>query len=149
MILSGRMIRELKIIEPHYRRTRINTEIGEFTYGEGPCGYDIRIDQDMCLPPNGFMLGSSKEKFRMPSNVVGFVCDKSSWARRGICIQNTIIEPGWRGYLTLELTNRQNFNMTVREGLPIAQVVFHWIEGIVDAYDGKYQDQPRGPQAPL
>ncbi len=82
----------------------------------------------------------------MPDNVMGIVHDKSSWARRGITVQNTVIEPGWCGWLTLELTNHSMVAHTLRRGYPIAQVVFHYIDhAVVNPYDGKYQNQSRGP----
>ncbi len=83
----------------------------------------------------------------MPNSVMGIVHDKSSWARHGVAVQNTVIEPGWRGYLTLELTNHSQQTRTIKPGDPIAQIVFHWLdEPTKQPYEGKYQDQAAGPQ---
>lgn len=92
------------------------------------------------------MLASTIEHFTMPDDVLGEVKDKSSWARRGLAVQNTVIEPGWRGHLTLELTNHGDEGLTIHRGQPIAQIIFHQVLGLVTPYDGKYQDQARGPQ---
>jgi dCTP deaminase len=58
-----------------------------------------------------------------------------------------VIEPGWSGYLTLELTNHGHDALDILWGDPIAQIVFHWLDHATDQpYNGKYQDQKRGPQ---
>jgi len=110
----------------------------------------VRIDQDVTIPPGGFALASTMEYFSMPDDVLGIVHDKSTWARRGLAAQNTVIEPGWRGWLTLELTNHLSADtgscIVLQAGMPIVQIIFHLVDNPVDKpYDGKYQDQPRGP----
>lgn len=121
--------------------------------GVSNAGYDIAVEFDargfqrsITLASGVFVLASSIECFNMPINLVGIVHDKSSWARRGLTVQNTVIEPGWRGHLTLELHNHSRQALTIHEGQPIAQVLFHEIRSAAP-YDGKYQDQERGPVA--
>ena len=83
----------------------------------------------------------------MPNDVMGVVHDKSSWARRGLTVQNTVIEPGWRGYLTLELVYHGEGELILCYEDPIAQIVFHRLDEITDQpYTGKYQNQAYGPQ---
>lgn len=83
----------------------------------------------------------------MPNNLLGKVCDKSSWARRGLVVQNTVIEPGWHGYLTLELSNIGDEVISITRGTPIAQIVFHLLlEDTEQPYSGRYQNQDPGPQ---
>jgi len=142
MILSGKHIREYNIITPHEPRTRF----GGVSYGEGPAGYDIRTAQKIKLDAGSTTLAVSLEHFTMPNNILGLVKDKSTWARQGIFVQNTVIEPGWRGFLTLEVsftpligTYEQFY--TVLNGVGIAQIIFFRIDGQVEAYEGKYQDQ--------
>jgi len=150
MILSGNTIRERGIINPFHDRT---VSAG-MTFGVGPAGYDVRVEFDKTgeldiaqIASGGFMLASTIERFTMPNDVIGFVHDKSSWARKGLAVQNTVIEPGWFGYLTLEITNHSHRPLAIERGSPIAQVVFHFIDRpVTDAYNGKYQDQERGPQ---
>ena len=65
--------------------------------------------------------------------------------------QNTIFDPGWRGYATLELTNHDRSALAILAGDPIAQVVCHLLtEPTTQPYGfngmGKYQDQEAGPQ---
>jgi dCTP deaminase len=83
----------------------------------------------------------------MPDDILGVVHDKSSWARRGLTVQNTLIEPGWRGFLTLEITNHSHESIVLKRGMAIAQVVFHRLDEAAERpYSGKYQGQGPGPQ---
>lgn len=168
MILSAQTIRRFAMMgflaQPFNERTVVNGK----THGLSACGYDVRVEFEKGTmlrfnapePLNGyhfdnvryskgytFALASTVEEFNMPPNVMGVVHDKSSWARKGLTVQNTVIEPGWRGFLTLELVYHGQGALIVYAGDPIAQIVFHWLDAITDQpYDGKYQDQERGPQ---
>jgi dCTP deaminase len=115
------------------------------SYGLGEAGYDIRIKQKITLTPeNRFTLASAIEEFDMPSDLVGVVHDKSTWARQGLSVFNTVIEPGWFGFLTLELIYHGNGVLKIPAGAGIAQVLFH--KTTRDAsYAGKYQHQPDRP----
>ena len=125
------------------------------SYGLSIAGYDIRIKQTVTLYPLGydddkqsFALASTVERFDIPSDVLGHVADKSTWARRGMAVQNTILEPGWNGYLTIELSNHGSEVLKIESGMPIAQIVFHRLEAPVEkAYSGKYQGQEDRPIA--
>jgi dCTP deaminase len=144
MILSAQSIRQRGIIAPFFERTKH----GGYTFGLGPAGYDVRIAEDITLYAGGFTLASTVEHFDMPTDVLGIVHDKSTWARRGLALQNTVIEPGWRGYLTLELSNHVVGTLYMVAGTPIAQIIFHQLDQATDCpYSGKYQDQEAGPQA--
>jgi len=75
------------------------------------------------------------------------VHDKSSWIRKGLTLGNTVLEPGWRGYLTLELIYHGEGELIICEGDPIAQIAFEFLDAPTEQpYDGKYQNQERGPQ---
>ena len=137
------------------------------SYGLVEAGYDIRIQERIIfshgsrswptpcmvtsiMPDNSnsrcregrFILASSMEKFQMPKNLVGMVSDKSSWARQGLSVFNTVIEPGWNGILTLELVFNGNHSFTIPAGAGIAQVLFGRLSNDGDYGDGKYQDAP-------
>lgn len=179
MILSAQSIRRLctsssptkallapSMVSPFSERT----VVGGKTFGLSAAGYDVRIDfrevgyavRRMCRnrqdpPPNwgpptlngDFLLAATWEHFSMPDDVMGIVHDKSSWARKGLTVQNTVIEPGWRGYLTLELTYQgpSDGEVIITHGDPIAQIVFHRLDEVTEQpYAGKYQDQEPGPQ---
>ncbi len=142
MISSAQSIRRRAgMITPFHERTVVDG----MTFGLSPAGYDIRIAGHIFVAGGGFVLASSVERFDMPLDVLGRVTDKSTWARRGLTVQNTVIEPGWRGYLTLELTNHSGTSITIRPGSPIAQILFELLDQPTEQpYAGKYQDQRAG-----
>ena len=147
MILTGPTIRRLAILEPHVSRSLAHG----MSYGESYAGYDIRLRDRMIVWPIFARLGVSIEHFAMPDDVIGRVHDKSTLARRGVQVQNTIIEPGWRGYLTIEVTYTPlrwwKLWHVLPAGTPIAQVIFDRIDAPTAGYSGKYQDQPARPVA--
>jgi dCTP deaminase len=144
MILSAQSIRKrVGMIVPFTERSVF---MG-MTYGLGPAGYDVLIAENKIIRPGEFFLASTVEHFSMPNDVVAMVKDKSSWARKGIVLQNTVIEPGWRGYLTLEITHHGEQAITLTRGMPIAQIVFMQMDEPTEIpYNGKYQDQKAGAQ---
>jgi len=106
---------------------------------------------EVTVYPGDFVLASTIERFCIPNDVLIVAHDKSSWARRGLAVQNTIFDPGWRGYATLELTNHGRSSLSILAGDPIAQVVCHLLtEPTRQPYGingtGKYQDQEASPQ---
>lgn len=143
MILSAQSIRSrIGLITPFCERT-----VSEgMTYGLGPAGYDVRIAEDLYLRDGYFCLASTIERFDVPDDIMVKLHDKSSWARRGLFVQNTVFEPGWRGYATLELTCHSKVPLALKAGMPIAQAVFHRLdEPTTLPYGGKYQNQSAGP----
>lgn len=135
------------------------------SFGLSEAGYDIRIKQNISfnvdefscvvgvMAPDGpsftqgrFVLASAIEEFQMPPNLVGIVHDKSTWARRGLSVFNTVIEPGWNGFLTLELVYHGQEDLIIPAGSGIAQVIFHELAQPAQ-YEGKYQNQEDKPVA--
>jgi dCTP deaminase len=142
MIASAQTIRKLQPIRPFSERAR---EAG-MSFGLSAAGYDIRIRESVEVPVGGFVLASSLEEFHMPNNWLAIVHDKSTWARMGICVQNTVIEPGWTGYLTLEISNHNQAPIRIIGTSPIAQIIFHILDQATEQpYNGKYQNQPARP----
>lgn len=130
-------------VYPFFQRSKFKG----MTYGLSAAGYDIRIAQTMWIIPGVTRLASSIERFQMPNDVLARVCDKSTWARRGVFIQNTCIEPGWCGNLTLEITRGMPWPIKIEVGTPIAQIIFERLEEPTwYPYSGKYQNQRRDPQ---
>lgn len=144
MILSAQSIMRRRPIKPFCVGKLIHRGM---SYGLSAAGYDIRVDQSFVMWPLRFTLASSVEEFDMPDDLLGIVCDKSTWARRGITVQNTVIEPGWRGFLTIELCNHSWGFRRIRAGDPIAQILFLQLdEATIRPYgSGKYQAQPNRP----
>lgn len=133
--------------------------------GLSEVGYDIRLKQSVTFTPleNGdcltvvddpnegpdytegnFVLASAMEEFDMPTDLMGIVHDKSTWARQGLSVFNTVIEPGWKGFLTLELVYHGRKALHIPAGSGIAQVVFHRTCEPAQ-YQGKYQNQADKP----
>jgi dCTP deaminase len=125
------------------------------SHGLSEAGYDIRIKQELVFEAGHvlvdgdhragkFALASAIEEFDMPFDMVGVVHDKSTWARKGLSVFNTVIEPGWKGFLTLELCHHGNSFLRIPAGSGIAQVLFHSTAATA-SYEGKYQDQADYP----
>lgn len=136
---------------------------GGTSFGLGEAGYDIRIKQEIHFQNAGshfihltsedsgvgrFCLASAKDEFQMPDDLVGIVHDKSTWARRGLSVFNTVVEPGWKGFLTLELVYHGEGELLIPAGSGIAQVIFHRTSQPAH-YNGKYANQPDYPVGPL
>lgn len=132
---------------------------GGTSFGLGEAGYDIRIKQEIHFQNAGshfihltsadsgvgrFCLASAMDAFQMPDDLVGIVHDKSTWARRGLSVFNTVIEPGWHGFLTLELVYHGEDELVIPAGSGIAQVIFHRTSQPAQ-YKGKYQGQANEP----
>lgn len=162
-VLSYQSIKKADILQPFCERTI--HEPTRLSYGCGAASYDVRLAEDTYLSEGLVTLASAVEHFTMPDNVCGVVHDKSSLARAGVLVQNTFIDPGWRGYLTLEISyhllhswkrgdeqitqGRQldKEDLTLNAGTPIAQIVFHYLdEQTQQPYSGQYQNQKTGAQ---
>ena len=147
---------------------------GVISYGLSSYGYDIRvasefkvftnvhhvvvdpkdfddrsfvdINEDHCIiPPNSFALARTVEYFRIPRDVLVICLGKSTYARCGIIVNVTPLEPTWEGYLTLEISNTTPLPAKIYGGEGIAQLIF--LEGDEEpevAYadrKGKYMKQ--------
>lgn len=145
MIVNGKSLLDVEPLAPMYE-SKLTHEESNTSYGLTECGYDIRLKQGFWLFPfRSFVLGSSIEKFRMPHNLMGRVLNKSTWARRGVdASMTTNIEPGWVGFLTIELSYRGIWPIYIPAGSGICQIIFEEIKEC-RAYTGKYQNQPNKP----
>jgi dCTP deaminase len=101
---------------------------------------------DVCIiPPNSFALARSLEYIRMPRNVLGTVLGKSTYARCGIVTNFTPLEPGWHGYITIEISNTTPLPAKIYANEGIAQVLFFEGDAPCEVSyadkKGKYQGQ--------
>ena len=96
-------------------------------------------------------LASTMERFAIPHNVCGSVLDKSSFARVFVSAFNTHLDPGWDGFLTVELVNLGDTVVEYKQGDPVCQIKFEWLDEPTDLpYVGrKYSDQPARPVAAI
>lgn len=116
------------------------------SYGLSSCTYDCRSGGSVLLPVGKSVLAVTMERFRIPLNVCGSVLDKSTWARVFMTAFNTHLDPGWEGYLTVELSNLGSEAIEILPGDPLVQVKFEWLdEPTVLPYSGKYQAQGPSP----
>lgn len=146
MILSDRdikaamtMAEDPLIIDPPYHPDRLQPGSLELTLDLviqeevlGPDGYrvgwkprDLPVE-GLPMKAGDFILASSVEKVRIPTNMVALVNGKSSWAREGLVIHQTagLLDAGFRGTVTLELSIVGHGLFPLRYGMPIGQLVF-------------------------
>src|ERR1035441_4722868 len=115
MILSGNLIRQRNILSPFREKYKYRGMSG----GLSVASYDVAIAEAVLLGPRQFKLASTVEHFIMPLDVCADVKDKSTWARLGLDVKNTFIDPGWRGYLTLEISNNTDDILEIYANSPI------------------------------
>ena len=174
-ILSDRWIRRMAeekgMIEPFVDAQKRE---GVISYGLSSYGYDARVgtdfkiftnvnssvvdpknfDQqsfvdrntDVCIiPPNSFALARTVEYFRIPRDVLVICVGKSTYARCGIIVNVTPLEPEWEGHVTLEFSNTTPLPAKIYAGEGIAQILFLRADAACrTSYadkKGKYQDQ--------
>ena len=118
----------------------------------GHCADDkqqhLSFDSEYVLHPNEFILGSTKEYVTMLRDLVAQVDGKSSLGRLGIAIHITagFIDPNFHGNITLEIKNVSNKPFTLKDGMPIAQLVFFTLTSPCDrgygdsSLNSHYQD---------
>lgn len=85
----------------------------------------VDIETDRCvIPPRSFALAVSVEYFRIPDDVLTICIGKSTYARCGIIVNVTPFEPGWEGYVTLEISNTTPLPAVIYANEGLAQVLF-------------------------
>lgn len=85
----------------------------------------VRRDTDVCIiPPNSFVLGRTIEKFKIPKDVLVVCLGKSTYARCGLIVNVTPLEPGWEGYVTLEISNTTPLPAKVYANEGVCQFLF-------------------------
>jgi len=126
---------------------------GCISYGLSSYGYDVRVSnhfkiftdvdsvivdpkkfsdksfvnrtlEECIIPPNSFVLATTVEWFKIPRDVMAFCVGKSTYARIGISVGCTPLEPEWSGQITLELANTTPIPAKVYANEGIAQVIF-------------------------
>lgn len=103
-------------------------------------------DVDSCIiPPNSYALTSSLEYFKMPRDVLAICVGKSTYARAGVIVNLTPLEPGWEGNLTIEISNSTRLPVKIYAEEGIGQLLFLGSsEPCYTSYadrSGKYQGQ--------
>ncbi len=175
MIKSDKWIRQMcrtaDMIDPFVER---QDGKGKISYGLSSYGYDIRVADEYkvftnvhgtivdpkkfdekafvdikapecVVPPNSFALARSVEMFRIPREVLAVCLGKSTYARCGIIVNVTPLEPGWAGYLTIEISNTTPLPAKIYSNEGIAQLLFFGGDQVCETSysdrQGKYMDQ--------
>ena len=106
----------------------------------------VDIESDVCvIPPNSFALARTVEYFKIPRKVLTICLGKSTYARCGIIVYVTPLEPEWEGHVTLEFSNTTNLPAKIYAGEGVAQMIFFESDEDCDVSykdrGGKYQGQ--------
>jgi len=153
-VLSDRWIKKMalekEMIKPFIAEQIRNNNI---SYGLSSFGYDARVSNDFkvftnvdsvivdpknfknnsfvsrkvdecIIPPNSFALASTVEYFKIPNDVLVICLGKSTYARCGIIVNVTPLEPGWEGYVTLEFSNTTPLPAKIYANEGAAQFIF-------------------------
>ena len=110
---------------------------------------EIQDDSPFILHPGEFVLGSTLENIELPEDLVARLEGKSSLGRIGLVIHSTagFVDPGWKGHLTLELSNLARLPITLYHGMKIGQISYLQLSTAADRLYGsaslgsKYQGQ--------
>lgn len=113
----------------------------------------VDITSDICIiPPNSFALARSVEYFRIPRNVLVICLGKSTYARCGIIVNVTPLEPEWEGHITLEFSNTTPLPAKIYANEGVAQLLFLESDEVCETSykdrGGKYQGQ-KGVTLPI
>src|SRR3984957_1425144 len=131
-----RMAREHGLIDPFEPgQVRENAAGRVISYGTSSYGYDVRcapefksftdLAADVCIiPPNSFALARTVEYFRIPRNVLVACVGKSTYARCGVIVNVTPLEPEWEGHVTLEFSNTTTLPAKIYANEGVAQMLF-------------------------
>jgi len=174
-VLSDRWIKKMSIekqmISPFVDEQKNKNSI---SYGLSSFGYDARVSKefkiftdvdsaivdpknfnknsfvsrtlDECIiPPNSFVLASTVEYFKIPKDVLVICLGKSTYARCGIIVNVTPLEPGWEGHVTLEFSNTTPLPAKIYANEGAAQFIFikgdEEPETTYSQRNGKYMNQ--------
>ena len=113
----------------------------------------VDVESDVCIiPPNSFALARTVEYFKIPRNVLVICLGKSTYARCGIIVNVTPLEPEWEGHVTLEFSNTTNLPAKIHANEGVAQMLFLESDEVCGTSykdrGGKYQGQ-RGVTLPV
>ena len=170
-----RMAEEQGMIEPFEAGQVRESEQGRIiSYGTSSYGYDVRcsdefkiftninsaivdpknfsensfvdVKADVCIiPPNSFALARTVENFRIPRDVLTICLGKSTYARCGIIVNVTPLEPEWEGHVTLEFSNTTPLPAKIYANEGVAQMLFFTGDEVCETSykdrGGKYQGQ--------
>lgn len=105
-----------------------------------PASYDLRAADDARLPRGICTLVPTLEWVELPGDLAGTIRCRSSFGRRGVLLGAGFVDPGFRGQLTLCMSNMGKEEITVNKNDRIAQMILHEVRNPNEKYSGRYQD---------
>lgn len=96
-------------------------------------------ETDFKLAPGRYYLCLTKETVNMPESLIAFILQRSTLFRCGVSLRTAVVDPGYRGALTIGIKNEGQMEFGLQRGARIAQIVFSEIKGDAAGYSGKYQ----------
>ena len=124
--------------------TNINSAVVDPKAFDNDSFVDIQAEECI-IPPNSFALARTVEYFRIPRNVLTICLGKSTYARCGIIVNVTPLEPEWEGHVTLEFSNTTPLPARIYANEGVAQVIFIESDEVCEVSyrdrAGKYQGQ--------
>jgi dCTP deaminase len=124
--------------------TNINSAVVDPKAFDNESFVDIQAEECI-IPPNSFALARTVEYFRIPRNVLTICLGKSTYARCGIIVNVTPLEPEWEGHVTLEFSNTTPLPARIYANEGVAQVIFIESDEVCEVSyrdrAGKYQGQ--------
>jgi dCTP deaminase len=105
-----------------------------------PASYDLRAADSVILTKGCCTLLSSLEWVELPKGVAGTLRCRSSLGRRGVLLGAGFVDPGFRGQVTLCLTNMGTADIEIQKNERVVQMIFHEVYGGNHLYCGQYQD---------
>ena len=114
---DARVSNEFKIF------TNVNSEIVD-PKNFKPTNFITKNAEECIIPPNSFVLASTVEYFKIPNDVLVICLGKSTYARCGIIVNVTPLEPGWEGHVTLEFSNTTPLPAKIYANEGVAQFIF-------------------------
>jgi dCTP deaminase len=142
----GNKFRVFRHTERAYIDPKANDNLQEYTEI-----MEVNDDKPFILHPGEFVLGSTKEYVKMPDNVVGRLEGRSSMGRLGVVVHSTAgyVDPGFRGKLTLEITNLGKMPIALYPDMRICQISFYRMEKASKVpYDKKKDAKYLGDEGP-
>ena len=134
------MLSDAEILQ-HLRTGEIKLEPSDLSACLNPAGYDLRCSKTVVLKPKQYELVATLETIELGLGVVAFLHIRSSLAREGVVGSFAVVDPGFRGQLTLNLYNVSEKDVILKEGERIVQIVFHRLGSTAKmGYNGSYQN---------
>lgn len=106
-----------------------------------PAGYDLRLEKKVAMKPRTQELVATLERVELDPTVVGFLNIRSSLAREGVIGSLALVDPGFRGQLTIVLFNSSKEKVKIKKHERFVQITFAKLDGKAKrGYSGRYQD---------